>query len=353
MSFKDILETAISAARFSINDCVNIQVHLIVADASKLTAIRENLSNKQFTALVRAMVRFCFLIELVNDDITSTKFQVRWTNRLRGDVRYSSYGECFAILQKLINEIADLSQEDFAIVKGFCDNTVIPYELPVDYSNSHAASIHTAGNVALLLGEDVKSCITLRTTLVDTAVNPDAAIFSKILSDKLKVKTYLTDRVLTGAYKTNREKRWETHPESVHFARRIDCMRIESLLLKEACMFRGANAVLVSNLQSLSILPETFENVTCPITGDIIEYEDFKEDAINPTHGKSKYQVGHLNPLKAIDPSGRNGHTANNISWISENGNRIQGSLSMDEVDALLRRIFRNRGYYDAGPAEA
>ena len=43
------------------------------------------------------------------------------------------------------------------------------------------------------------------------------------------------------------------------------------------------------------------------------------------------------------DSYGENRHTADNISWISENGNRIQGSLSIDEVDALLRRIYHNR----------
>ena len=47
--------------------------------------------------------------------------------------------------------------------------------------------------------------------------------------------------------------------------------------------------------------------------------------------------------MKALDTDGANGHTADNISWISENGNRIQGSLSLDEVDDLLRRIYRNR----------
>jgi len=337
------LETAVSAERFRINDCINIQPYLDPEDSAKLRTIKRGLSDRQFTALSRALVRFCFFIELVNDGITSTKFEVRWTDRLNSDVRFTSYEECYAILHKLIDEIADLPQASFDILRGFCDNTVIPYEIPVDYTDRRATPIHTAANVSLVLTDEVSTCIDLRTAISDPEINPDAAVFIRILSDKIKVKTYLTDRVLTGAHKTNREKRWETHPESVHFALRIDCMKIESLLLEQVCMFRGANETLVRNLQRLGILPETFDHVTCPITGDIIEYGDFKDDAVNPTHGKSKYQVGHLNPLKAVDPTGRNGHTANNISWISENGNRIQGSLSMDEVNELLTRIFRNR----------
>ncbi len=74
-----------------------------------------------------------------------------------------------------------------------------------------------------------------------------------------------------------------------------------------------------------------------------LQYDEFADDALHPTHGKSKFQVGHLNLLKALDIDGANGHTAGNISWISENGNRIQGSLSIDEVDALLRRTYHNR----------
>lgn len=36
------------------------------------------------------------------------------------------------------------------------------------------------------------------------------------------------------------------------------------------------------------------------------------------------------------------GHTANNISWISSEGNRIQGELSVDETRELIFRIIAN-----------
>lgn len=164
-----------------------------------------------------------------------------------------------------------------------------------------------------------------------------------ILADKIKVKTYLTDRALTGDYKTNREKRWETHPNSVQYALRRSCMKIETKLLLQIATFEGCDTRLVHNLQHDGLLSDPFEYCKCPITGDNIQYNEFADDALHPTHGKSKFQVGHLNPLKASDTDGVNGHTADNISWISENGNRIQGSLSIDEVNALLKRIYQNR----------
>lgn len=36
------------------------------------------------------------------------------------------------------------------------------------------------------------------------------------------------------------------------------------------------------------------------------------------------------------------GHTAKNISWVSANGNRIQGSLSLDETRAMIKQIAAN-----------
>lgn len=153
----------------------------------------------------------------------------------------------------------------------------------------------------------------------------------------------MTDRALTGDYKTNREKRWEAHPNSVQYALRRDCMRIETKLLLQIAMFEGCDQGLVASMQEAELLPDSFSFVKCPITGDNIQYSEFANDALHPTHGRSAFQVGHLNPLKSSDTDGFYGHTADNISWISENGNRIQGSLSLDEVNELLRRIYLNR----------
>ena len=88
-------------------------------------------------------------------------------------------------------------------------------------------------------------------------------------------------------------------------------------------------------------MPDSFSFVKCPITGDNIQYSEFANDALHPTHGRSAFQVGHLNPLKSSDTDGFYGHTADNISWISENGNRNlksktdAGSWVLEAVNAL------------------
>ena len=72
-----------------------------------------------------------------------------------------------------------------------------------------------------------------------------------------------------------------------------------------------------------------------------MDFLKLAESVKSPEHGKSPYQVGHLNPLKAgSSPKFR--HAAANISWISDDGNRIQGHLSLDATKALIKRIAAN-----------
>lgn len=343
MGFKQIIDTAVNSARFKIDDCIDFQCYLDPVQNDEYKIIEHKLNPKEFKAFRRSIIRNSFLIEPVNDEVTSTKVETHWSHRLEGDVRYSSYDSCVEIFNKFLNKIANLSTEDFNMLKEFFNKTVVAYEMPVDYIERFASPIHTAQNMDLYLNDEIKDCITMRRFIRDTRRNPESKVFQAILNDKIKVKTYLTDRALTGNYKTNREKRWEAHPNSVQYALRRDCMKIETKLLLQIATFEGCDINLVHNLQHDGLLPSSFDYCRCPITGDNIQYNEFANDALHPIHGKSKFQVGHLNPLKASDTNGANGHTVNNISWISEDGNRIQGSLSLAEVDILLKRIYHNR----------
>lgn len=343
MDFKQKIDTAVDSERFKIDDCIDFEDCLEPAQRNECNSIKEKLSPKEYKSFRRSIIRNSFLIEPVNDNVTSTKVESHWSNRLKGDVRYSSYDTCVELFYKLLEKIANLSDDDFNLLKEFFNCTVVPYEMPIDYVRRFASQIHTAQNIDLFLNNEIKDCIAMRRFIRDTQKNPESEVFQTILADKIKVKTYLTDRALTGDYKTNREKRWETHPNSVQYALRRDCMKIETKLLLQIATFEGCDETLVHKLQQEGLLSSSFNYCKCPITGDNIQYNEFANDALHPTHGKSKFQVGHLNPLKASSANGTNGHTADNISWISENGNRIQGSLSIEEVNALLKRIYVNR----------
>lgn len=343
MAFIDVLNSAVNAARFRIDDCIAFDSYLSPDELLNFRSITSKITAKESKALRRALVRNSFLIEPVNDDVTSTKVEAHWSSRLNGDVRYTSYEDCWKIFSKLISLIANLDDDKFDLFKEFLDFTVVAYEIPMDYVDRFAAPIHTADNIELFLNDDTKDCVFMRRFMRDSSRNPASEVFQAILSDKIKVKTYLTDRAQTGDYKTNREKRWEAHPNSVQYALRRDCMKIETKLLTQIATFKGCDSTLVSNLQAAGLIPNPYQYCKCPITGSLIDYEEFANDALHPIHGRSKFQVGHLNPLKLNEAGSANGHTADNISWISENGNRIQGSLSMSEVDELLKQIIRNR----------
>jgi hypothetical protein len=77
---------------------------------------------------------------------------------------------------------------------------------------------------------------------------------------------------------------------------------------------------------------------------DQLDFELLAQEAADPTHGKASYQVGHMNPLKAGESAEFRHHRAN-ISWITADGNRIQGHLTLKETRKLLLRISAN---YDA-----
>jgi hypothetical protein len=323
----------------------------------RLSALKASLG-EDYDKLAKTILRNVFLIELVKKPkIETTKFRVRWIDELSNDPRGCSFDECLHMAQGLIRELPGWlgkSPEHGLTLQLSFNCSLIPYEAPLDYQLRKAANgkLHTRGNLTWLFDPLVLRTLKLRAFLTNDKTSPDAPFFRTVLSDKIKVKTYLTDRVLTGEHKTNREKRWETHPESVHFADRRTCLAIEYALVTQICRFEGFPANAIKQLQSEKVLPPTLETALCPITGDKLSYEAFRKELLSPQHGKSEFQVGHLNPLKLGDANHAAGHTADNTSWISADGNRIQGSLSLSDVRKLIARIASNYSKHGWWPAK-
>ena len=322
----------------------------LIENQPAITAVTEQLSallGNNYRKLAYSILRNAFLIELVKvPKIETTKFRVRWFNQLNNDPRYCSFDECLLIAQDLLTTLpAWLADQNHAecMTLSFSYG-MVPYESPLDYASRFTQQnrLHQRGNLIWIYDDLVIRTLKLRKYLKDEGTSPDRQFFRAVLSDKIKVKTYLTDRVLTGEHKTNREKRWETHPNSVHFAERRVCMAIEYALVTQICAFDGFPAASLNQLQEANILPQNLSTALCPITGDALSYVAFRNELLNPTHGKSDFQVGHLNPLKLGNDGEAAGHTSDNISWISADGNRIQGSLSLDAVRILIQRISEN-----------
>lgn len=351
---KETIEQLVESERFNMNALESGVWPLIEAHQSlskPLSSLSRRFTARQYKHLKNAILRHVFLIELVKiPTIDSTKFRVRWYSQLRDDPRECSFEECLEIAEDLLNSLVlwlEVEQHrDF--LELFFTNSILPYEMPIDYHEvptraDFTTRIHRRGNIEWAYDEIMLRTMKLRKYLTDKATSPDPEFFKKVIEDKINVKTYLTDRSLTGAHKTNREKRWETHPHSVQFATRRAAMAIEYTLVTQICDFENFPDDMRARLANEGILPSEHKIFRCPVTLEPMSFPLFKDKLINPTHGKSEFQVAHLNPLKLDDPaSDVSGHTADNISWISADGNRIQGSLSLSRVRELMRKIAAN-----------
>jgi hypothetical protein len=301
--------------------------------------------------VLRALVRHSLLIQLVNEGNTTTLSEVRWTFRLAGDdPRRASVEDCLELLQRgaELALAAASTAEGLEAITGLALLSKVPNEIPLDYADRHANPLHTAANVRWLDNDFAAHLARQRLILLNPLQNPEHAVFAAAY-EKIKVKTYQTDRVQTGRHQTNREYRWETHPESVHFALRQDCMSIERALIDQLCRLDGMPEELEGMLVEQGLLVADAPKTRCPVTLDLLAWDDFANEMLEPDHGRSAFQVGHLNPLKAVNDDPTWGHTAANVAWISQDGNRIQGHLSLAQARALLDRVRRN--YEELEPA--
>lgn len=317
------------------------------------TQLEAHFTAKQTKKILQAILRFSFYIELVKQPkIETTKFEVRWAASLDNDPRQCSYESCVLIFEKLLNDlIAQLeNEENRSLLEIIVNHSLLAYELNIGYINRISeASIHTLENISFFWGNEIKQVYSLRQYLLNPNNHNYIKFFQETYS-KIAVKSFLTDRVLTGLHKTNREKRWECHPNSVHFALRSECLAIEAKLIKQICHFLGFPTELRTLLTKNNVIIFSNETSKCPITLDPLLFDKFQEEVLNPVPGKSSFQVGHLHPLKSHGENEFTGHTANNISWISLVGNRIQGELSVEETRELILRIidnYRNAGIVD------
>ena len=347
---KQIIEDSVATERFNINSLFKelIKIDEIKELHNEYTSIVEPKIAKK---ILIGIIRFSYLIEPVKvPKIESTKFAYRWGDELTSDdPRRAEFEICKLISDNLFQDVLNALRDNdrMEILKNIISHTLIPYEINIDYINRITdRRIHTPDNIALFWDEDFISVFKLRESLLNLSINTYASFFSRAY-DKICVKSYLTDRVLTGEHKTNREKRWECHPKSVHFALRKECLKIEKKLINQIFHFENFPDDLKTILSERRLLNAQNEVSRCPITLNKISFVNFKEEVLNPIHGKASLQVGHMHPLKSGLENTIMGHSAENISWISSVGNRIQGELSVDETQSLIKTIFSN--YKEAG----
>jgi hypothetical protein len=235
---KAIFDGAVKTDRFS-ERILHIRTEPLrtLPHSTRLTsALQKCLTPAETETVHRKLTRAAFLIEPVNDEVTSTKYEVRWSARLVApDPRGATFDACLAIHESLSTKLtALLADESFQselqlhLAWGHS-----PHEFFSDYESKTVAPIHTVGNVGLYRDDTHLRLLGIRRALLDPKLNPDGQLFDEIFK-KVRVKSYLTDRAQTGGYQTNREKRWEAHPQSPQFALRRDCYAAELELIDQS-----------------------------------------------------------------------------------------------------------------------
>jgi hypothetical protein len=297
--------------------------------------LASNLDGPITISLQRGLIRWAFLAQVVEEPaINTTRYRSRWSERLRDDPRSASPELSEDFFHKSIEILSEAltSPNTREILTALISKPLIPAELPLDYISKEMKPIHVPSNIKLIDLELLERTSKLR-SLFKTSAPEVGNVMQKVYA-KVQVKSYLTDRVLTGAHKTNREYRWEVSPDSVHFAFKRDCMQIESSLVIAVINMHGFPVSIREQLAADAGIELPSARTTCPITLDVLSYEKLSDELLNPNHGRSSFQVGHLDPLKNDGT-----HIANNVSWVSDEGNRIQGDNTLDQTREMLLRI--------------
>lgn len=297
--------------------------------------------------LVRSLIRYSFLIELTNLTVGSTKMKTRWlpgkilmpqassyepikgTFKPGNDPRSATFDACFELfvsgLRTLLEEV-DSGNIPVSLLDRLRKHNSVPYEIPIDYVDVNLDPVHAVNNVAWCPNEDIEWLVQVRKHL--------RSVIPKATRDKVCTKAYKTDRSLTGKDKTNRARRWEVLSGDFQHASLTECWSVERRLLHDLATSKGFPSETKRRLVNDGLV-EPGELTRCPVTLEVLPFEELVSTS---SHGISAYQIGHLTPLKR---GGR--HTGENVAWLSADGNRIQGDLTLAETVKLLGAIEERR----------
>lgn len=285
------------------------------------------LTSKEAKKLLDRLERICYKIAPIKVQTGNTQTIYRWELTAENP-HYATDDTCQAIFEQLASDLIgylqnnDQLDEDLITIEGVKQalsnsSRIGSLELPVTYRSFRVSPIHSLDNLFWFKPPAHRY-------LLEQWLN------NKTIMTKIQVKSFLTDRRQTGDFQTNREVRWETHPRSPQFSARMDCLKIQDKLIAQITTFDNApdpSEELITVLETVLGEPFVKNSFRCPISGKSVEYDDFVTKISSPIHGRSGFQVGHLNPLASTG-----GHEVNNISWITDLGNRVQGDSSLNEI---------------------
>ncbi len=249
------------------------------------------------------------------------------------DPRAATFDECARVFTKCCNMVADHVAQDSslkALIQDVNRLHRVPYEFPLSYLNPDQNPVHQSANLRWIVNDDLQWLLKARRILRNASGKTGPQI-REIEKSKFQVKLYKTDRALTGKDKTNRARRWEVLAGDFQHSPLEECWSAERKLTTDLVNFQGFPPTLKAQFIQQGLIEPDAPLTLCPVTFELLSFNDLAEAVLNTTIGKSEYQIGHLHPLK------REGkHDGANICWQSADGNRIQGDLTIEETYCLL-----------------
>ncbi|MDJ0583228.1 hypothetical protein [Crocosphaera sp.] len=236
---------------------------------------------------------------------------------------------------RCVNTQKKISVNDIKLAIKYTTSRLGKYEIPISYIRElNKGGKHTHSNIGWMkplhvnygLRESLKHYLT-------NNLNINRKTINNVL-DKIQVKAYCTDKATIPPYYSNRDFRWATWTNGIQYASHYQCAMIELELMSQLYEFRNAPRLdknLISEIQKIRQNLILVDGRKCFITGKILNFDEYIDAAVNPKSGKSRYHVGHILPLT------RGGkHSYNNIAWVSDDGNRIQGNDTIEEIESKL-----------------
>jgi len=188
----------------------------------------------------------------------------------------------------------------------------------------------------------------------------DARRFKKLLRghgypDKLlssiDTRALRSGRRQTGPFQSNRNPRWtlvHDDPErgtDPQYGTEIDCRRIQLILLLGTLEFSNAPAVndpvvaeLAQRYLGRDLQPGSYRD---SLLLEHLDFEALKAEALDPSHGKSSFHLGHEDPTQVPK------HVPENVAWRSLRSNLIQGDMTLREARIYIIKLIAR--YFELG----
>ncbi|MHB8168907.1 MAG: hypothetical protein ACYDET_04570 [Thermoleophilia bacterium] len=168
-----VCESAVSETRFNMNSVYSklLQTSPETCHLLHLDQLR-NLYQSRTDKVIKGVIRASLFIELVKEPkIETTKFEVRWANRLgQEDPRFATPESCIDILEKLATDLVSLSDDQSRkeIIELMLSRSLLPYEVPIDYvERIRDGFMHSAENMFWINDELVAKTVRLRVRTKD------------------------------------------------------------------------------------------------------------------------------------------------------------------------------------------